>query len=154
MIIQRKFGKLVRGRANPFQIFSASILGMLIGFVPGFQQARAPDILARLPYHPKCQSISGRSDRNPRETPVDRPYAGGFRHRQVSPGGPNQSAIRFFGERQPSLKTAPDNPLLAAIVQPLGNTRSLPRFHICPNATARRDHRSRRWVSGWINAGS
>ena len=39
MIIKRKFGKLVRGRANPFQIFSASILGMLIGFVPGFQQA-------------------------------------------------------------------------------------------------------------------
>ena len=39
MIITRKFGKLIRGNATPFQIFSASILGMLIGFVPGFQQA-------------------------------------------------------------------------------------------------------------------
>ena len=39
MIITRKFGKLIRGSATPFQIFSASTLGMLIGFVPGFQQA-------------------------------------------------------------------------------------------------------------------
>jgi len=39
MIITRKFGKLIRGRATPFPIFSAYILGMLIGFVPGVQQA-------------------------------------------------------------------------------------------------------------------
>jgi len=39
MLITRKFGKLVRGKATPFQILSACILGMLIGFIPGFQQA-------------------------------------------------------------------------------------------------------------------
>jgi len=39
MIITRKFGKLIRRRATPFHIFPASILGMLIGFAPGFQQA-------------------------------------------------------------------------------------------------------------------
>lgn len=39
MLITRKFGKLIRGKATPFQIFSACILGMLIGFIPGFQQA-------------------------------------------------------------------------------------------------------------------
>ncbi len=43
MIITRKFGKLIRRRATPIQIFSASILSMLIGFVPGFQQA--PELL-------------------------------------------------------------------------------------------------------------
>ncbi len=39
MIITRKFGSLIRGKSTPFQIVSASILGMLIGFTPGFQQA-------------------------------------------------------------------------------------------------------------------
>lgn len=39
MLITRKIGKLIRGKATPFQIVSASILGMLIGFTPGFQQA-------------------------------------------------------------------------------------------------------------------
>ena len=39
MVVTRKFGKLIRKRVTPFQIFSASILGMLIGFIPGFQQA-------------------------------------------------------------------------------------------------------------------
>ena len=43
MIITRKFGKLIRRRATPFHIFPASILGMLIGFAPGFQQA--PELL-------------------------------------------------------------------------------------------------------------
>ncbi len=39
MLITRKIGSLIRGKATPFQIVSASVLGMLIGFVPGFQQA-------------------------------------------------------------------------------------------------------------------
>ena len=39
MLITRKIGKLIRGKATPFQLVSASILGMLIGFAPGFKQA-------------------------------------------------------------------------------------------------------------------
>ena len=39
MLITRKFGSLIRGKATPFQLVSASILGMLIAFTPGFQQA-------------------------------------------------------------------------------------------------------------------
>lgn len=39
MLITRKIGSLIRGKATPFQIVSASILGMLIGFAPGFAQA-------------------------------------------------------------------------------------------------------------------
>ncbi len=39
MLITRKIGSLIRGKATPFQIFSAAVLGMLIGFAPGFQQA-------------------------------------------------------------------------------------------------------------------
>ncbi len=39
MLITRKIGSLIRGKATPFQIVSASILGMLIGFTPGFAQA-------------------------------------------------------------------------------------------------------------------
>ena len=39
MLITRKIGKLIRGKTTPFQIVSASILGMLIGFTPGFAQA-------------------------------------------------------------------------------------------------------------------
>ena len=43
MVMTCKLGKLIRKRATPFQIFSAFTLGMLIGFVPGFQ--KAPKIL-------------------------------------------------------------------------------------------------------------
>jgi len=38
-MITRKLGKLVRGKATPFQIVSASLLGALIGGAPGFLQA-------------------------------------------------------------------------------------------------------------------
>ena len=39
MNITRKFGKFIIARVTPFQIFSASTLGMLIGSVPSFRQA-------------------------------------------------------------------------------------------------------------------
>ncbi len=35
----RKLGKILRGKANPYQLMSACILGSLLGFVPGFGQA-------------------------------------------------------------------------------------------------------------------
>lgn len=38
MIITRKFGKLFRGKATPFQIVLACVLGSMMGFVPGFMQ--------------------------------------------------------------------------------------------------------------------
>ena len=38
-MITRRIGKLIRGKATPFQVFSAGILGALIAFLPGFSQA-------------------------------------------------------------------------------------------------------------------
>jgi len=38
-MITRKIGNILRGSATPFQIVSACVLGSLIAFVPGFQQA-------------------------------------------------------------------------------------------------------------------
>jgi len=38
-MITRKIGNILRGSATPFQIIAASVLGSLIAFVPGFQQA-------------------------------------------------------------------------------------------------------------------
>jgi uncharacterized protein (TIGR03546 family) len=38
-MITRKIGNILRGNATPFQIVTASVLGSLIGFVPGFHQA-------------------------------------------------------------------------------------------------------------------
>lgn len=38
-MITRRIGKLLRGKATPFQVFSAGILGALIAFAPGFAQA-------------------------------------------------------------------------------------------------------------------
>lgn len=38
-MITRRIGKLLRGKATPFQVFSAGILGALIAFAPGFSQA-------------------------------------------------------------------------------------------------------------------
>jgi uncharacterized protein (TIGR03546 family) len=35
----RKLGKILRGKANAFQLLSAAILGSLLGFMPGFSQA-------------------------------------------------------------------------------------------------------------------
>lgn len=35
-MITRKIGKLLRGKATPFQIILAAILGAMIGFIPGF----------------------------------------------------------------------------------------------------------------------
>ncbi len=37
-MITRRIGKLLRGKATPFQVFSAGILGALIAFAPGFSQ--------------------------------------------------------------------------------------------------------------------
>ena len=34
----RKIGKLLRGDATPFQLYTAAILASLIGFIPGFMQ--------------------------------------------------------------------------------------------------------------------
>lgn len=38
MLITRKIGKLLRGKASPPQVMAACVLGSLIGFVPGFWQ--------------------------------------------------------------------------------------------------------------------
>lgn len=38
-MITRKLGNILRGNATPYQIVTASVLGSLIGFVPGFHQA-------------------------------------------------------------------------------------------------------------------
>ncbi len=35
----RKLGKILRGKANPYQLLSACVLGSLLGFVPGFGHA-------------------------------------------------------------------------------------------------------------------
>jgi len=35
----RTIGKLLRGKATPFQLFSACVLGAMLGFMPGFAQA-------------------------------------------------------------------------------------------------------------------
>ena len=45
-MITRKIGKLLRGKATPFQLFAACILGSMIAFVPGFGQA--PGLLLTL----------------------------------------------------------------------------------------------------------
>jgi len=39
MLLTRRIGKLVRGKATPFQIYAACLLGAFLGFAPGFQQA-------------------------------------------------------------------------------------------------------------------
>ncbi|MFG0274516.1 MAG: hypothetical protein ACF8QF_05620 [Phycisphaerales bacterium] len=44
MLISRKIGKLVRGKATPFQIISASVLGAMLGFI----SFDGPDLLARV----------------------------------------------------------------------------------------------------------
>ena len=41
MFITRKIGALIRGNATPFQIYAACLLGALLGFLPGFDQAPA-----------------------------------------------------------------------------------------------------------------
>lgn len=41
MLITRKIGSLVRGKATPFQIVAACVLGALLGFAPAFAQAPA-----------------------------------------------------------------------------------------------------------------
>ena len=38
-MISRKIGKILRGNATPFQIFSACILGSMVAFLPGLTQA-------------------------------------------------------------------------------------------------------------------
>jgi len=39
MLFTRKIGKIVRGKATPFQIIAACVLGAIIGFTPSFTQA-------------------------------------------------------------------------------------------------------------------
>src|SRR5262245_39562343 len=46
MFSLRKFGSILRGAATPFQVFSACVLGALIGFAPGF--VRAPALVVGL----------------------------------------------------------------------------------------------------------
>ncbi len=46
MFFFRKLGKLIFGAATAFQLYAACILGALIGFVPGFEQA--PGLLVAL----------------------------------------------------------------------------------------------------------
>lgn len=41
MVLTRKIGKLLRGKATPFQVLAASLLGAWLAFVPGFEQAPA-----------------------------------------------------------------------------------------------------------------
>ncbi|TVR51586.1 MAG: hypothetical protein EA425_06900 [Puniceicoccaceae bacterium] len=41
MIITRTFGRFLRGKATPFQIYTAAVLAGLIAFIPGFTQAPA-----------------------------------------------------------------------------------------------------------------
>jgi uncharacterized protein (TIGR03546 family) len=38
-MITRRIGSLIRGKATPFQIIAASVLGCALGFMPGFVQA-------------------------------------------------------------------------------------------------------------------
>ncbi|MEE8468306.1 MAG: hypothetical protein V3T22_07620 [Planctomycetota bacterium] len=38
-MLTRKIGKLLRGKATPFQLLAATVLGCWLGFVPGFAQA-------------------------------------------------------------------------------------------------------------------
>src|SRR5436309_8396950 len=45
-MLTRKLGKLIRGKTTPFHILSASVLGAMLGFVPGFQQG--PGLIAAL----------------------------------------------------------------------------------------------------------
>ena len=39
MLITPKLGKTLRGAATPFQLYSASVLMSVVGFMPGFSQA-------------------------------------------------------------------------------------------------------------------
>ena len=39
MLITRKLGKIIRGKATPFQLMAACVLGSMIAFVPGLKQA-------------------------------------------------------------------------------------------------------------------
>ena len=41
MLITRKIGSFVRGSATPFQVYAACLLGVFLGFLPGFGQAPA-----------------------------------------------------------------------------------------------------------------
>ena len=48
MFLTRKIGKILRGNSTPFQLFMACVLGMMLGFVPGFSQA--PGLLIALSF--------------------------------------------------------------------------------------------------------
>ena len=47
-MIIRKLGKILRGDASPFQLVTACVLGAMLGFMPGFQQAPGPIALLTL----------------------------------------------------------------------------------------------------------
>ena len=48
MFLTRKIGKILRGNSTPFQLIMASVLGTMLGFVPGFSQA--PGLLIALTF--------------------------------------------------------------------------------------------------------
>ena len=44
-MIQRRIGKLLLGKATPFQVLAACIIGSILGFVPGVLQAPGSIVL-------------------------------------------------------------------------------------------------------------
>ena len=44
-MVTRRIGKLLRGKATPFQVFAACVLGALLGFAPGLAQGPATLVL-------------------------------------------------------------------------------------------------------------
>ena len=48
MFLTRKIGKILRGNSTPFQLIMACVLGVMLGFVPGFSEA--PGLLIALTF--------------------------------------------------------------------------------------------------------
>jgi len=48
MFLTRKIGKILRGNSTPFQLIMACVLGVMLGFVPGFSEA--PGLLITLTF--------------------------------------------------------------------------------------------------------
>jgi hypothetical protein len=70
-MITRTVGRILRGKATPFQLFTACVLGAMLGFIPGFAQAPGLMIAVMLcPRHPQRQSRPRRNRRGPGQTPV------------------------------------------------------------------------------------
>ena len=68
-MLTRKIGAMIRGKATPFQIFLACVLGMTLGMLPTFTTAIGPDDLARAGAgDPERQSRDGWSVHHSRQT--------------------------------------------------------------------------------------